>query len=336
MKKALITGITGQDGSYLAELLLDKGYEVYGAFRRVSLPDQSHRFGRINHLKDNPHLILLQCDITCPGSVYNAVQKSMPDELYHLAAQSDVALSSDDPFQTIHSNVDGTYNVLESIRRIKPDTKFYFAATSELFGKVHESPQNEKTSFHPRSPYAVSKATGFFATQNYREAFDMFGCSGILFNHESPRRGLEFVTQKIVQGLNKVINNGGSPLELGELDSKRDWGFAGDYVKMMWKMLQQQKPEDYVIGTGISHSVREFAEHTANTYGVDLKWKGNDLNKIGVDNKSGKILIKINPKFKRPAEVHYLLADPSKARKELDWNPTVNFEELVKMMVNGR
>jgi GDPmannose 4,6-dehydratase len=333
MKKVLITGISGQDGSYLAELLLEKGYEVYGTVRRVSLLDQSQRYGRINHIKDK--LNLISCDITSFGSVFEAIQKVMPDEVYHLAAQSDVGLSSEDKFQTLHTNIDGTYNILESIKILNPKIKFYFAATSELFGKVRETPQNELTPFHPRSPYAVSKAAGYYATQNYRESYNMFCCSGILMNHESSRRGTEFVTRKIIDGLKNIKNGKQNYIELGNLDSKRDWGYAREYIEAMFLMLQQKEPEDFVIGTGEAHSVREFVEYSTKKLGFDIKWKGKGLKEIGIDSITGKTIIKINPKFYRPAEVELLLADASKARKILKWVPKVKFKELIDLMIEG-
>jgi len=311
--KALITGITGQDGSYLAEFLLSKGYEVYGLERRVALQDQQTRNERIKDLK----VEIIPCDITNYASVFNAIQKVQPDEVYHLASQSFVFESWIDPFQTLDTNIFGTLNVLESIKQINPKIKFYFAASSEMFGNS-PSPQNELTAMNPRSPYGISKLAGYHLTKNYRESYNMFACSGILFNHESPRRGKEFITRKItefVKSLNWKDRN--RVLELGNLDAKRDWGFSGDYVKVMWQMLQQEVPEDFVIGTGETHTIKEFCEEAFGILGLDYK-----------------DFVRVNPKFVRPAELNELRADYSKAKEKLGFEPEIKFKELVRLMVN--
>lgn len=310
--KALITGITGQDGSYLSEFLLSKGYEVYGLERRVALQNQEIRNERIRNLKIN----LIPCDITNYSSVYNAIQKVMPDEVYHLAAQSFVAESWVDPFQTLDTNIFGTLNVLESIRQLNTKIKFYFAASSEMFGNS-PAPQNELTPMNPRSPYGISKLTCYQLTKNYRESYNMFCVSGILFNHESPRRGKEFITRKITEFVRGLKTDRNNVLELGNLDAKRDWGFSGDYVEMMWKMLQQEKPEDFVIGTGETHTIKEFCEEAFGILGLDYK-----------------DFVRINPKFVRPAELNELRADYSKAKEKLGFEPKIKFKDLVRLMVN--
>ncbi|UCD55165.1 MAG: GDP-mannose 4,6-dehydratase [Candidatus Omnitrophota bacterium] len=315
-KKALITGITGQDGSYLAEFLLSKGYEVHGIIRRVALEDPEHRLWRIRHIQDK--LILHAGCLENYVSIFNALEKIMPDECYHLAAQSFVSYSFEDESSTINTNVNGTHFVLSALKERAPKCKFYFAASSEMFGLVRQTPQNENTPFHPRSPYGISKVTGFHLTQNYREAYNLFACSGILFNHESPRRGFEFVTRKISNNVARIKLGLTKKLYLGNLDARRDWGYAGDYVRAIWLMLQQNEPDDYVIATGKSYSVREFAELAFKTVG--LNWKD---------------YVVADKKFYRPAEVNELKGDFSKAKKELNWNPSVNFENLVKMMVEA-
>ena len=331
-KKALITGITGQDGSYLAEFLLNKGYEVHGVARRLAIEDPSHRLNRIKRILDNVELH--------SGTLENysrfleIFDDLKPDECYHLAAQSFVHESFEDGFSTMDMNIKGVQHVLSALHKKAPECRFYFAASSEMFGKVEEVPQTEKTPFHPRSPYGISKTTGFDLTRNYREAYDIFACSGILFNHESPRRGFEFVTRKIVNGLVEIKLGLEDSLSLGDLDAQRDWGFAGDYVEAMWLMLQQEKPQDYVIATGETHTVREFIEIASEQIGIKIKWEGKGLNEKGYDSKGNEI-IKINPKHYRPAEVQMLLGDASKARKELGWKPKTNFDGLVKMMVKS-
>ena len=317
MKKVLITGITGQDGSYLAEFLLKKGgYEIHGLVRRVALEDPEHRLWRIKHLSDK--ISLHAGSLESYASVFNVVEKVKPDECYHLAAQSFVSYSFDDEFSTIDTNINGTLHVLSAIRKKAPKCKFYFAASSEMFGKVREIPQNENTPFHPRSPYGISKVAGFDLTRNYREAYDLFSCNGILFNHESPRRGFEFVTRKITRTVAKIKLGLEKELKLGNLEAKRDWGYAGDYVEAMWLMLQQEKCDDYVIATNETHSVEEFVELAFNC--VDLNWKD---------------YVTIDKKFYRPAEVNQLIGDYSKAEKILGWSPKVSFKELVKMMVDS-
>ncbi|MBZ0221338.1 MAG: GDP-mannose 4,6-dehydratase [Candidatus Methylomirabilis sp.] len=311
-KKALITGITGQDGSYLAEFLLSKGYEVYGMVRRSSID----KFERIEHIREKVRLV--QGDLMDQSSLDEAVKGIMPDEIYNLAAQSFVPTSWNQPTLTGEFTGLGTTRVLEAIRRIKPDTRFYQASSSEMFGKVREVPQNELTPFHPRSPYGVAKVYGHYITVNYRESYDIFACSGILFNHESPRRGLEFVTRKITNGAARIKLGLATELRLGNLDAKRDWGFAGDYVESMWMMLQQGAPDDYVVATGDTHTVREFVELAFDRAGLD--WKKH---------------VVIDPAFFRPAEVELLVGDPAKAKAVLGWKPRVSFEELVRMMVDA-
>ncbi len=329
MKKALITGITGQDGSYLAEFLLEQGYEVYGMVRRNS----TENFERIEHIRDSIHLV--QGDLLDQMSLMKLIREIRPDEVYNLAAQSFVPTSWDQPVYTGEATALGVTRMLEAIRYEKPDTKFYQASSSEMFGKVREMPQNENTPFYPRSPYGVAKVYGHFITVNYRESYGIFAVSGILFNHESPRRGKEFVTRKITDAVARIKFGLQDVLELGNLDAKRDWGYAGDYVRMMWKMLQQPEPEDYVIGTGEAHSVREFATIAFRTAGYEIIWEGEGLNERGIDAETGKTLVVVSQKYFRPAEVHHLLADPTKARKKLGWNPQVSFEQLVEMMVKA-
>lgn len=314
MKKALITGITGQDGSYLAELLLEKGYKVYGFVRRVALEDEQHRMSRILHLLDDIELVA--GSLESYPSIYKAVSQVKPDEVYHLAAQSFVSYSFEDEFSTLQSNISGAHYILSAVNDLSPTAKFYFAASSEIFGKVHETPQNENTPFHPRSVYGISKVAGFDLTRNYREAYKLFACSGILYNHESPRRGFEFVTRKITSHVAMIKLGIKEKLELGNLDAKRDWGHAKDYVKAMWMMLQMDAPDDYIISSRKAHSVRDFCEK-AFSY-VDLDYKK---------------YVVINKKFFRPAEVDILLGDSSKAQKLLNWKPTVSFDELVSEMV---
>lgn len=314
LKRALITGITGQDGSYLAELLLSKGYEVHGIVRRVSLEDPAHRLWRIRHLLDKT--TIHSASLENYASIFQVVETVKPHECYHLAAQSFVSYSFDDAFSTINTNINGTLFMLSAIHDRVPDCKFYFAASSEMFGKVDETPQNEKTRFHPRSPYGISKVAGFDLVRNYRESYQLFACNGIAFNHESPRRGFEFVTRKITSTIARIKAGLETKLRLGNLEPKRDWGFAGDYVKAMWLMLQQDEPDDYVIATNETHSVGEFVEKAFAM--VDLNWKDH---------------VVIDPKFYRPAEVRQLKGDYSKAKRLLGWEPSVNFEGLLQMMV---
>ncbi len=315
MKKALITGITGQDGSYLAEFLLAKGYEVYGIVRHSAIENKEHRFNRIKHVLDK--VTIFSASLENYPSIYNAIEKIKPDECYHLAAQSFVSYSFEDAFSTFDTNINGTHYILSSIKEKAPKCKFYFAASSEMYGNVSESPQNENTLFRPRSPYGISKVTGFHLTTNFRESYDLFALSGILFNHESPRRGMEFVTRKITNAVAKIKSGLVNELRLGNLDAKRDWGYACDYVEAMWQMLQQDDPEDYVIATGRCHSVRDFVE-LAFDY-AKLDWKK---------------YVKIDEKFNRPAEIFELIGDCSKAKKKFGWEPKTSFEELVKIMVD--
>jgi len=316
MKRALITGITGQDGSYLAEFLLEKGYEVHGIVRRVAIEDPEHRLWRIRHLLDK--LILHPGSLESYASIFNIVEKVKPDECYHLAAQSFVSYSFEDEFSTINTNINGTHFVLSAIKEKTPNCKFYFAGSSEMFGLVKETPQNENTPFHPRSPYGISKVAGFDLTRNYREAYNLFACSGILFNHESPRRGYEFVTRKISNAVAEIKSGLAKELRLGNLEAKRDWGFAGDYVKAMWLMLQQDKPDDYVIATGETHSVKEFAELAFSHVGLNYQE-----------------YLKSDEIFYRPAEVQLLKGNYSKGKKILGWEPIVSFKELIQMMVEA-
>lgn len=312
MKTAVITGITGQDGSYLAELLLKKGYKVYGLRRRTS----SLNYGHCGHLKND--IEFMYADMEDLPSLILAMKKAQPDEVYNLAAQSFVQTSWEQPIVTGRINALGVTNILEAIKLIKPDCRFYQASTSEMFGKVAEIPQTEITPFHPRSPYGVAKVYGHYITVNYRESYDMYACCGILFNHESPRRGIEFVTRKVSQAVAKIALGQQREVFLGNLDSKRDWGYAGDYVKAMWLMLNQEKPDDFVIATGETHTIREMCD-------VAFKYVGLDYQDY----------VKVDPKFFRPAEVEILLGSPEKAKKQLDWQPKVSFKELIEMMVES-
>jgi len=331
MKKSLVTGLTGQDGAYLAKFLLERGYEVYGLHRRSSTAN----LWRLEHLEIENNVEILDGDLGDFSSIERALEESEPDEVYNLAAQSFVATSWKQPLYTADISGLGVLRVLEAIRNVNLKIKFYQASSSEMFGKVQEIPQKETTPFYPRSPYGVSKVFGYWATVNYRESFNMFACNGILFNHESPLRGTEFVTRKITDGVAQIKKGLQDHLELGNLDAKRDWGFAGDYVEAMWLMLQQDKPDDYVIATGETHTVREFVELAFEEVGVNIKWEGKDLDEKGIDSKTGKILVKLNPEFFRPAEVELLIGDPSKAKEKLGWKPKTNFVELVKMMVKS-
>jgi GDPmannose 4,6-dehydratase len=316
MKRALITGITGQDGSYLSELLLEKGYEVHGIVRRVALEHPQARMWRIRHLLDRIHIH--SASMESYASIFNIVSDIKPDECYHLAAQSYVSYSFEDEFSTINTNLNGTHYVLSSLKRQAPDCRFYFAASSEMFGKVKKTPQNEDTPFHPRSPYGISKLAGFELTRNYREGYGIFALSGILFNHESPRRGAEFVTRKISSGAAKIKLGLENEIRLGNLDAKRDWGHAKDYVRAMWLMLQQDSPEDYVISTGISHTVEEFIEKAFKYVGLDYR-----------------DYLVIDEKLYRPSEVNILQGDASKAQNNIEWYPTASFDEMVKEMVDA-
>ena len=336
MKKALITGITGQDGSYLAELLLEKGYEVHGMIRRSS----SFNTGRINHIYRDPHeknvrLFLHYGDLNDASSINWILRTVKPDEIYNLGAQSHVRVSFDVPEYTGEVDALGTVRILEGIRETGLETKFYQASSSELYGKVVETPQTETTPFYPRSPYACAKAYAFYITQNYRESYNMYACNGILFNHESPRRGETFVTRKITRAAAKIKMGMLECMYLGNLDAKRDWGFTGDYVEAMWLMLQQDKADDYVIATGETYMVRTFAEMVFARLGMPLEWRGSSVQEEGIDTVSGKTVIRIDPKYFRPAEVDLLLGDPSKAKRELGWKLKTSFEQLVNMMTDS-
>lgn len=328
-KSALITGIAGQDGSYLAELLLEKGYEVYGIMRRKSVVD----YGNVEHIKDK--IKFIYADMTDLISLINAMKISQADEVYNLAAQSFVATSWEQPLATAEINSIGVTNILEAIRNTKPECRFYQASTSEMFGLVQEIPQRETTPFYPRSPYGVAKLYGHWITKNYRESYDMYACSGILFNHESERRGKEFVTRKITDAVARIKQGVQDYLELGNMDSKRDWGHSKDYVMAMWLMLQQEKADDYVIATNETRTVREFVEKSFSHVGIDIVWQGEGVNETGIDKATNKIVVKINPKFFRPAEVDILLGNPEKAEKELNWKREISFEELVERMVKN-
>lgn len=336
MKKALITGITGQDGSYLAELLLDKGYGVHGIIRRGS----TFNTGRIEHLYRDPHaedtrLYLHYGDLSDASNISRLIEKINPDEIYHLGAQSHVRVSFDMPEYTADVTALGTLRILDAIRETGIKTRFYQASSSEMFGRSAEVPQTEKTPFHPRSPYGCAKAFAYWITTNYRESYGLFACNGILFNHESPRRGETFVSRKITRGFARVKLGFDECVHLGNLEAKRDWGYAKDYVQAMWLMLQQPTPDDFVIATGESHSVREFAELAARLLGFDIQWHGRELDEVGIDRTSGKTIVRIDPRYFRPAEVDYLSGDPSKARTTLGWEPSVRFQELVHMMADA-
>jgi len=329
MKNALITGITGQDGSYLAELLLEKGYNVYGIMRRKSVAD----YGNVEHLKDKLHFIY--ADMTDIISLVNAMKISQADEVYNLAAQSFVGTSWEQPIATADIDALGVTNMLEAIRTVKPTARFYQASTSEMFGLVQAIPQTEDTPFYPRSPYGVAKLYGHWITKNYRESYDLYACSGILFNHESERRGKEFVTRKITDAVARIKLGVQSHLELGNMDSKRDWGHSKDYVQAMWLMLQQEVADDYVIATNETRTVREFVEIAFKHVDIDIEWSRSDVDEIGTDKATGKVVVKINPVFFRPAEVDILIGDPAKADKALGWIREIPFAELVERMVKN-
>ena len=329
MKRALITGVNGQDGSYLAELLLEKGYKVYGLMRRKSSVD----YGNVKHIKDKIEFIY--ADMADVVSLTNAMRISQADEVYNLAAQSFVGTSWEQPVATAEIDGIGALNMLEAIRMIKPTAKFYQASTSEMYGLVQAIPQNEDTPFYPRSPYGVAKLYGHWITKNYRESYDMYACSGILFNHESERRGKEFVTRKITDAVARIKLGVQDVLELGNLDAKRDWGHAKDYVKAMWLMLQQDEADDYVIATNETRTVREFVERTFKYVNIDIVWEGSEVNEIGKDKATGKTLIKINPDFFRPAEVEILIGDPIKGETKLGWKREIPFNELVERMIKN-
>jgi GDPmannose 4,6-dehydratase len=328
MKVALITGITGQDGSYLAELLLEKGYEVHGIIRRSSLIN-THR---IDHLYQN--IKLHYGDLTDSTNIVRVIQKVQPDEIYNLGAQSHVKVSFEMPEYTADVDAMGTLRILEAVRLlgIEDRVRIYQASTSELYGLVQETPQSETTPFYPRSPYGVAKIYGYWITKNYREAYGMYACTGILFNHESPRRGETFVTRKITRALKAISEGKQDVLHLGNLNAKRDWGHAKDFVEAMWLMLQQDEPDDYVVATGVQYSVREFVETAAPYFGMNIVWEGEGLDEVGIDSNTGLVRVIIDPKYFRPAEVETLLGDASKAKKKLGWGPKTSFKQLVEDM----
>lgn len=316
MKKALITGITGQDGSYLAELLLEKGYEVHGIVRRVAIEDPEHRLWRIKHIIDK--LVLHAASLESFASIFSVVDKVQPDEIYHLAAQSFVSYSFEDEFSTIGTNINGTHYMLAAMKERAPHARFYFAASSEMYGNAKETPQNENTSFHPRSPYGISKVAGFQLTENYRHAYNLYAVSGICFNHESPRRGFEFVSRKVINTVARIKLGLANELVLGNLESKRDWGYAADYVRAMWLMLQQSEPDDYVIATGESHSVTDLVQNAFKHVGLDYEK-----------------YTTIDKRLYRPSEIYELRGDYAKARQKLNWEPSVKFDRLIHMMVDS-
>lgn len=336
MKKALITGVTGQDGSYLAELLLEKGYEVHGIKRRSS----SFNTDRIDHIFQDPHhdknsFFLHYGDLTDSSNLVRIVREVQPDEIYNLGAQSHVAVSFESPEYTANTDALGALRLLEAIHflGLEKKCKYYQASTSELYGKVLETPQTENTPFYPRSPYAVAKLYAYWISVNYREAYGIFACNGILFNHESPRRGETFVTRKITRGLTRIFCGLEDCLYLGNLDALRDWGHARDYVEMQWLMLQQDAPEDYVIATGRQESVRRFVELSVNSLGTRIRWEGSGIEEVGIREDSGEIVVRIDPRYFRPTEVETLLGDPTKAREKLGWTPSTTLEELVSEMI---
>ena len=332
-KTAIITGITGQDGAYLAQLLLEKGYKVYGTYRRTS----SSNFWRIEYLgiREHRNLKLVEFDITDAGNCFRLVAQVKPDELYNLAAQSFVDASFTQPHTTGQISGLATLNLLEAIRNVRPDTRFYQASTSELFGKVQETPQSETTPFYPRSPYGVAKLYGHWITQNYRESYDMFATSGILFNHESPLRGIEFVTRKITDGVARIKLGLQDQIRLGNLNPQRDWGYAADFVDGMYRMLQTEAPDNYVLATGRTETVRTFATMAFANIDIDVEWQGTDDHEIGIDRASGKTVVSVDAEYYRPAEVELLIGDASKAKRDLGWESTTDLETLCQIMVES-
>ncbi len=328
-KVAFITGITGQDGAYLSEFLLKKGYRVFGGYRRTSSPN----FWRLEELGVKKDVELLEVDILDTGNLIRVMEKHKPDEIYNLAAQSFVAVSFEKPVLTGETTAIGVTRMLEAVRIVNPGIRFYQASSSEMFGKVQEVPQKETTIFYPRSPYAVAKLYGHWLTINYRESFDIYGCSGILFNHESPLRGIEFVTRKVSDAVAKIKLGKQDFFEVGNVNARRDWGYAGEFVEAMWMMLQLDEPDDFVIATGEMHSVRDFIDSAFKSADMEIGWKGEGVDETAVDRKTGKTLVKVNQKFFRPAEVDQLVGDCSKAKEKLDWEPKTTFNELVDMMV---
>lgn len=335
MKTALITGITGQDGAYLVNLLLQKNYKVYGTYRRTS----SVNFWRLDELSvdylNNPNLQLVEFDLTDLGGITRLLEKIQPDEIYNLAAQSFVGVSFEQPKTTAEITGIGALNILEAIRQVNPKIKYYQASTSEMFGKVQSIPQNEKTPFYPRSPYGVAKLYAHWITINYRESYNIFGCSGILFNHESPLRGKEFVTRKITDAVARIKLNKQQFLELGNLDAKRDWGFAAEYVEGMWRMLQAEQPDTYVLATNRTETVRSFVEMAFKAVDIGVEWSGSAENEIGKNSQTGEVIVKINQKFYRPAEVDLLIGDYTHAKNKLGWEPKTTLEQLCKTMVDA-
>ena len=331
MKKALITGITGQDGAYLSKLLLDNGYEVYGAFRRTS----DLHLNRLKYLGIDEKIQYLPLELLEFTNIYKAIDRIQPDEFYNLGAQSFVALSFEEPIFTADVTGMGPLRVLEAIRAVNPKVKFYQASSSEMFGKVQTVPQDEKTPFYPRSPYAVAKLSAHWITVNYRESYGLFACSGILFNHESPLRGLEFVTRKITYALARIQHGLQDKMVLGNLNARRDWGYAPEFVEAIWMMLQQPKPDDYVVATGETHTIREFVELAFQCVGIGIDWTGKDANEKGADRKTGKVLVEVSPEFFRPAEVELLVGNPRKALEKLGWKPKTKFADLVHIMVEA-
>lgn len=330
-KVAFITGITGQDGAYLAQLLLEKGYKVHGGVRRIGVIST----GRLDELGITDQLVLHDFELLEASNISRVIEKAAPDEIYNLAAQSFVGVSFEQPIYTGNADGLGALRILETVRARGAKTRFYQASTSEMFGKVQESPQKETTPFYPRSPYGVAKLFAHWSTVNYRESFGVHASSGILFNHESPLRGKEFVTRKVTLGFAGMFSGSDRPLELGNLDAKRDWGFAGDYVEGMWRMLQQDQPDDYVLATGTTTSIREFIELVAGRFGASIEWSGKGTDEIGKDRKTGRTLISINPEFYRPAEVDILLGNPAKAESKLGWRRKYDLDRLVDVMVEA-
>jgi GDPmannose 4,6-dehydratase len=331
MKTAFITGITGQDGAYLAKMLLDKGYAVHGGVRRISQPE----LPRLEALGIADRVRLHEFDLTELTSIFRLIRDLEPDEFYNLAAQSFVGASWELPIYTADVDAMGVVRILDMLRTLSPRTRFYQASTSEMFGLVQEVPQRETTRFHPRSPYGVAKVFGHYITMNYRESFGLHASSGILFNHESPLRGKEFVTRKITLALARLARGGSEPVELGNLDARRDWGFAGDYVEGMWLMLQQETPDDYVLATGVTTTIRDFVNYAAEALGMELEWEGSGLDETATDRRTGRCVVRVNPRFFRPAEVDLLIGDASKARARLGWQPRVDVRGLAEMMARA-
>lgn len=330
IKKAIVTGINGQDGSYLAELLLEKGYEVHGTIRRSS----SFNTWRIDHIREHKNFNWHYADVTDPVSISNLISKIKPDEFYNLAAQSHVKISFEIPYYTGQVDAIGTLNVIEAIRTHSSHTKLYQASTSELYGKVQEIPQNENTPFYPRSPYGVAKLYGFWIIKNYREAYNIFACNGILFNHTSPRRGENFVEKKIVDALVNIYKGSNKPLTLGNIEAKRDIGHAKEYVEGMWRMLQQETPEDFVLSTGLSYSIREIVNIACELLNITIKWEGEGINETATNTENGKVIVKIDPKYFRPTEVDILIGSSNKAKNLLGWEPKIDLRTIIKEMVN--